>query len=425
MRILWLVNAMFPYPAEQLGNSASCFGGWAHSLYQSLQKENNIDFCIVSTYAGSKLEKFVEGRTVYYLIPNQKENTYNPELKQFWKIVIEEFRPEIVHIHGTEYPKSLPLIELYPNINYVVSIQGILHACARVYNCNLDLLTLVKNITIRDLVKPKTGLLTSLEMKQRAKYEKRIIENVGNAIGRTTWDKSQVLSINPKINYYHADENLRQCFYKDEWDYNKKEEYTIFFSQAQSILKGFHIMLEALYILKKKYPKVKVVVAGNNLFDSSLVSKLKKQSYVRYLEKLVQKYELKDNIEFTGYLGAEEYKKYLLKTHVYVQASSVENSSNSLGEAMILGVPCVASNVGGTSDMLLDKKEGFLYPYTESELLAYYVDQYFESEELCKEKGKAAREHALNRHDWDSNAKSMMDIYNKLIKDIHSSETSL
>lgn len=416
MKVLWLVNSIFPYPAEQLNSKVSCFGGWAHSLYESVSKEKDIIFCIVATYNGSDLKKYVDKNTTYYLIPNKKENKYNKKLKIYWKEIIEKFKPDIVHIHGTEYPKSLPLIELYPNLNYVVSIQGFLQSYTRVYNCNLDLLTLLKNLTIRDILKPKTGILTSLDLKKRAIYEKLIIKKVKNIIGRTTWDKAQVLAINPNISYYHGEENLRECFYNDQWDIEKINKYTIFFSQAQSIIKGFYVLIEALRILKVKYPKVKVVVAGNNILGSDIKSKLKRQSYTKYLSKLIKKYDLEENIEFTGYLDAVDYKEKLLSSHVYVQSSSNENSSNSLGEAMILGMPCVASNVGGTSDMLIDKEEGFLYPYTESELLAYYIEQFFESNKLCIDKGINARNHALKRHNWENNAKVTLEIYNSIYK---------
>lgn len=416
MKVLWIVNAMFPYPAKQINNAVSCFGGWAHSLYESLNKNNEIKFCIVSTYTGRELKKYKDNSTTYYLIPNKKENKYNNKLKKYWKVIIEDFQPDIVHIHGTEYPKSLPLIDIYPNLNYVVSIQGFLNSCKRLVNCNLSFFTLLKNITLRDALKPKTGLLMSSDINNRAKYEKIIIEKVNNVIGRTTWDKAQVLAINPQINYYHCEENLRASFYEDQWNINQIEKYTLFFSQAQAPMKGFYIMVDALKILKNKYPNIKIYVAGNNIIRKSFISSLKRQSYANYLKKQIKKYDLENNIEFTGYLDAENYKKTLLKSHVYVQASSIENSSNSLGEAMILGMPCVASNVGGTKDMLKDGTEGFLYQYTEPELLAYYIEQFFGDNNLCKEKGLMAREHALSRHDWENNAKTTLRIYKKIIK---------
>ena len=46
-------------------------------------------------------------------------------------------------------------------------------------------------------------------------------------------------------------------------------------------------------------------------------------------------------------------------------------------------MPCVASNTGGTMDILEHKKEGFLYTYTEPAILAEYISRYFENNELC------------------------------------------
>ena len=104
----------------------------------------------------------------------------------------------------------------------------------------------------------------------------------------------------------------------------------------------------------------------------------------------------------------------LLKANVFVQASSIENSPNSLGEAMLLGVPCVASNVGGTSDMLIDKEEGFLYPYTEPAMLAYYISKVFNDDELASKIGKNAKAHALITHDRKTNTDNMLKIYRRI-----------
>ena len=90
--------------------------------------------------------------------------------------------------------------------------------------------------------------------------------------------------------------------------------------------------------------------------------------------------DLERNVVFTGPLDEEKMCQRYLKSNVFVCPSSIENSPNSLGEAMVLGVPCVASDVGGVSDMLKHKEEGFVYQTDAPYMLAHYVCEIFENE---------------------------------------------
>lgn len=92
---------------------------------------------------------------------------------------------------------------------------------------------------------------------------------------------------------------------------------------------------------------------------------------------MLKKYNIQERFEFEGFLSADEMKQLLLESNVFVCPSSIENSPNSLGEAMILGVPCVASDVGGISDMLTHNEEGFLYPFDDSYKMAFYIRKTF------------------------------------------------
>jgi glycosyltransferase involved in cell wall biosynthesis len=78
---------------------------------------------------------------------------------------------------------------------------------------------------------------------------------------------------------------------------------------------------------------------------------------------------------------------------------------------MILGVPTVASYVGGIPDMLEDKEEGFLYQHDAPYMLAHYVCEIFENEEMALKFSRNAREHALKTHDRDENTKRLIEIY--------------
>ena len=51
----------------------------------------------------------------------------------------------------------------------------------------------------------------------------------------------------------------------------------------------------------------------------------------------------------------------MLKSDIFVSASHIENSPNNVAEAMILGMPCIATFAGGTSSYIEDNKNGILY----------------------------------------------------------------
>ena len=81
-----------------------------------------------------------------------------------------------------------------------------------------------------------------------------------------------------------------------------------------------------------------------------------------------------------GKLSEEEMKQQFLKSNVFVCASVLENSPNTVGEAMLLGVPVVASRAGGIPDMITDGSEGLLFETGNPADLASAVDKVFSQE---------------------------------------------
>jgi len=116
-------------------------------------------------------------------------------------------------------------------------------------------------------------------------------------------------------------------------------------------------------------------------------------------------------------LDENEMINRLLKSNVFVLPSKIENSSNSLCEAMLLGLPCVASYVGGNPDMMLHDKEGYLYSFDDYQTLAQQVIKLFEDKDLCLEFSKNAREKSLQRNDLNTNVNTLYKIYKQLMKE--------
>ena len=416
MKILWIVNTIFPYPASKIGQDNCCFGGWLNGLANRLKNNKEVELAIATVYNGKEVKKYDDGNIVYYLIPGAPAIKYSLRMEKYWKIINDEFKPELVHIHGTEYAHGLAFKNACPSVKTVTSIQGLTSAISKVYYAGLHTSEILKNVTFRDIIKQDNIFQQKKKFTKRGKNEIELIKKTDAIIGRTIWDYANTKAINANEKYFVGNETLRDKFYNKEWNLSNVEKHSIFTSQASYPIKGLHYLLKAIYLLKQNYPDVKLYIAGDNIIDTSTFTrKIKINGYAKIIKKLIKKYNLEEQVNFTGILSEEKMIDQYLKSSVFVLPSAIENSSNSLGEAMLLGMPCVATNTGGTMDILEHKKEGFLYSYTEPAMCAYYISKYFEDDKLCIEYGENARKKALNRHNPENNTNQIIKIYNEII----------
>ena len=109
-------------------------------------------------------------------------------------------------------------------------------------------------------------------------------------------------------------------------------------------------------------------------------------------------------------------KKEYLKANVYVLPSSVENSPNSLGEAMLLGVPCIASYAGGIPSMAEDKKEARLVPACDVDALASAIAGIFDDDIYAGLLGENAAARAKLTFDREANSRMLKWIYEEVAK---------
>lgn len=414
MKVFWIVNVILPFPAKQLGIKEETFGGWLKGLSTSLAKIEKIELSIVSLYKGVEIKEYNDGKITYFLIPNNKEKN------KHWKELIEKNKPDLIHIHGTEYAREWEFIEK-EKTNKVISIQGLIYICSDIYYANISIKDILKNITFRDIIKQDNLIQQKKKFLKRGQEEKKLIKSASAIIGRTKWDYANTKAINGNIKYYISNETLRESFYKEQWNINQTEAHSIFCSQAGYPIKGAHYLIKAISILKYKYGynDIKLYIAGPNIVDNSNINKkLRMTGYANYIRKLIHKLGLEKQIVWTGILNEKEMVSRLLKTRIFVLPSAIENSSNSLCEAMLLGMPCVATNTGGTMDILEHKKEGYLYPYTEPAMCAEYISNFFEDDKLAIRMGKEARKKALGRHNPEKNAEDIIEIYKKVIGEL-------
>lgn len=415
MNVLWIVNIIFPEANTLLtGNKKASGGaGWMIGLADNLVK-HNIELSIVSLSVTVSELKVLKGESItYYLIPFGKGNRkYNKDYEPFMREIRDKTKPDVVHIHGTEFTQGLSYVRACGKDHVVVSLQGIKTGIARHYLAGLTFRDVIRNMTFRDII--KGGLYTERKnFVNTGILEQELIRSLNHVIGRTEWDHAQVLSYNTNINYHFCNEILRSEFYDgSHWQYDKCTQHTIFLSQAWYPLKGAHQLLKALPLILRKYPDTQIRIAGTDITSYTGMYKIKHEStYGRYLRKLIQRLHIAQHIIFLGDLTSAQMKQEYLKTNVFVCPSSIENSPNSLGEAQILGVPHVSSYIGGTPDMMRGN-EGNLYRFEEVEMLAEKICTIFAN----KDKQIDMTDVARKRHDPLTNGECIYAIYQLLSK---------
>ncbi|MGN0402304.1 MAG: glycosyltransferase family 4 protein [Acetatifactor sp.] len=447
MKVLWLCNVMMPMIAEHFSLEATNKEGWISGLADIVlrrQGENGIELAVAFPAPDELFEADSEVCRHEILLQGvpvpcygfrekiARPEVYEAALEDRMRVILDSFQPDIVHCFGTEYPHTLAMCRVFPvKTRLLIGIQGLCTSCAAAYFADMPE-SAVQTVTFRDFLKKDSILQQQQKFTERGKMEREAISLAGNITGRTEWDRFYGKEWNHSARYYCMNETLRRDFYDTVWKRENCEEHSIFVSQGDYPIKGLHYMLEALPGILERYPDTKLYVAGNSVVEfDTIKQKLKLSGYGKYLRSLMKLYQLKDKVAFLGRQNSEEMKQRYLKSHLFVCCSSIENSPNSLGEAMLLGMPCVSADVGGIPSIFVNGEDGILYEgfrdadnrfYNKRNLnlqsgdsipkrLCNAVIEMWSDEEKMAYYCRNARKHAEKTHNREQNYVKMTEIY--------------
>ncbi len=424
MKILWLCNVIPPVIAKQLNTETTVKEGWIDASLRRLLKDEGQDISIGIACPDPAIDQplktdrlFIEGKQVcHYRFMEHTASpwVYDKTLERVFDSILHEFIPDIIHVFGTEYPHTLALVRACEDKEKIlVSIQGVMRACAENYCADLPD-KIIDQTTFRDWLKKDNIRAQQQKFMKRAEFEKETLEKISHVTGRTEFDKKEVLKINPNLKYHFMNETLRGAFYDAEWKSERLGKHSIFVSQADYPLKGFHLLIEAMPEVLKAFPDTHISVAGNSITGySSLKEKIKIGTYGRYLRQLMERSDLADKVTVLGRLDENSMKKRYEDSSVYVCTSYIENSPNSLGEAMLSGTPCIVPKTGGIPSMASDDEVMF-FERGNSVQLAENIISLFNDEEKAKKLSQNSKKRARITHDADSNFKRLLEIYKEL-----------
>ena len=412
MKLMWLCN-LAPGAVRQAMTGTKSSGLWMDHVLSDLRRQDDLTIRILAP--GAVAEGQLDDRCSYSCFTEGLPYVYMPELEESFRRELQAFGPDVIHIWGTEYGHTLAMVNAAEKEGMLgrvtVSIQGLCSVYAPHYAEGVPFRVQHRE-TFRDVIRKDNIEMQQHKFALRGKLEVEALQKAQHVIGRTDWDKACTAAITPGAKYHFCNETLREEFYEGGWNHEACRKHRIFASSCAYPIKGFHYLLQAFREIRKQYPDATLAVPGASPVADSLNKKLRQSSYQKYLADLME--GLGDSIEFLGSLSGEEMKRQYLLANVFVLPSTIENSPNSLGEAMLLGVPCVAADVGGVSNMMTHGAEGFVYQSTAPYMLAHYIREIFAEPEQAAAMGGQARIHACATHNPEANLNALLAIYREV-----------
>lgn len=418
MRVLWFSNT--PALGVEYLNKDSKIkgtGGWMQAFNEAFA--NSLDLHIAFHYP-YKINSFNYKNTSYYpiytgnilikrLLSRFTRNIENKRVNEYYLQLIKKIKPDIIHIHGTEN-SFLSILEK-TKVPTVVSIQGNITVINYKFISGFhgEYINQKKINSLKQLILgPHCFKDTKIMFSKKAVVEQKLMRHIKNVIGRTDWDYRITRVFSPESKYFKGEELLRVPFYNSKWDNKYKSgKLVLFTTSGDNYYKGIETIFYSLTLLQRNGIDIEWRIAGIN--ENSLI--------VSICKKYLSSNFPKSGYKLLGSLDENALVQELEKAHMYIMPSHIENSPNNLCEAMILGMPCIATFAGGTGSILKDGEEGILIQDGDPWAMTGAIISYINEPNKMIQYAENARKRALERHDKELVIKNYNSIYMQILQE--------
>jgi len=177
MRVLHFINT--PFSMEQLqsgGAEIKTPGGWITALLGRMLRESDIHLACAAFGNKKKRQTSSDKRISCFEIPRGWRENGNGLVK--CREVVNEWEPDLIHIHGTEEAYGLLTARGLVKCPAVISLQGLLGPCSEWYHYfgNRSLVEIMKMHRFLEIPALRGNWMGFLNIRKAAKREKEIIQ---------------------------------------------------------------------------------------------------------------------------------------------------------------------------------------------------------------------------------------------------------
>lgn len=415
MKVLWFTNTASQ--ASEVLKTQYNGGGWIFSLEKQLAKVKTLELAVAFHHGFGTKQSFEIGTVKYFSIPFKLKKTRIQKLWSRWVNpietdlciddylqVVDEFKPDIIHIFGTEQAYGLIIPHL--KVPAIIQIQGNLTIYSKKWFSGLSFHSILRYTNPRKLLMGHSCFHDYFSYSKRAIREQEIFRCCKYFIGRTDWDRRITKALSVNSTYFHCDELLREQFYHLRWSDPANEKIILFSTLKANTYKGIETILETAAILKKQ---------RIFQFEWQVAGVGGTEDIVRIIEKAYKLKFIEHHIVFKADLNAEALSTSLLRADCFIHPSHIDNSPNSVCEAMLLGMPIIATYAGGIPSIIKDKNDGILVQDGDPYALAGAIIELARNRDYANQLGANARIRALVRHDHSKIEQDVLSIYSKVV----------
>jgi glycosyltransferase involved in cell wall biosynthesis len=167
--------------------------------------------------------------------------------------------------------------------------------------------------------------------------------------------------------------------------------------------KDLHTWLHAAALVVKQFPDAYFVLVGDGKDERLLCD----------LQRLAETLGIANHVAFPGY--QESPQAFYNHFDLFLLTSITEGLSNSLLEAMAMGLPTVVTRVGGNEELVVDGYTGYLLPPEDVQGIAQAIITLAQNDQLRRNMGQAGRERIVHEFSFARRLQRIESLYQELI----------